>query len=132
MLAGNLLTTTNLVTGNLAGIEQILVSYPVLMGLGPTVVPGDVTAHLGLILNAFDPPPCTRGYESTRLRPGTVTTTQPYDPNAYCAEPPGSPPPSGAHSRRRMGGGEDGADNADGGGALGGSPCPLRSIRGPT
>lgn len=90
-LLPNLLTTSDILVRRTDGLEQILVSYPVLMGFSPTVVPGDGTAHLGLILNAFDPPPCVRGYEGTKRRPGSDTRTQPYDPEAYCAERPGSP-----------------------------------------
>lgn len=90
-LFANLVSTTTLLDDNRDGIEQILTSYPVLLGLAPTVVPGDGTAHLGLILNVFDPMPCTRGYEGTTLRPGSDTSTQPYNRHAYCAEPPGSP-----------------------------------------
>lgn len=89
-LLANLASTTTLVGERLDGVEQVLVGYPVLLGWMPTVLPGDGTAHLGLILNAFDPLPCTRGYEGIKLRPGSDTTTQPYDPNVHCAEPPGS------------------------------------------
>lgn len=91
VLVANLLTTSDVLVRRIDGLEQILVSYPVLTSLGPTVVPGDGTGHLGLILNAFDPPPCTKGYEGTKLRPGSKTRTQPYNAEAYCAEPPGSP-----------------------------------------
>jgi phospholipid/cholesterol/gamma-HCH transport system substrate-binding protein len=91
VILANLLTTSNVLRTRNAGIEQLLVSYPVLTSVAPTVLPGDGTAHLGLVLNFFDPLVCTRGYEGTRLRPGSDTTTQKFDPNAYCAEPPGSP-----------------------------------------
>jgi phospholipid/cholesterol/gamma-HCH transport system substrate-binding protein len=91
VLVANLLTTSNVVVRRTDGLEQILVGYPVLMGISPTVLPGDGTAHLGMIFNAFDPPPCTKGYEGTKLRPGSDTNTQPYNAEVYCAEPPGSP-----------------------------------------
>lgn len=90
-LTANLLTTSDIVVRRLDGVEQILVSYPHLVGIAPTVVPGDGTAHLGFVTNSFDPMPCTKGYEGTKLRPGSATTTQPYNADAHCAEPPGSP-----------------------------------------
>lgn len=90
-LMANLLTTSEVIVRRLDGVEQILVSYPHLTAVAPTVVPGDGTAHLGFVTNSFDPMPCTKGYEGTKLRPGSATTTQPYNADAHCAEPPGSP-----------------------------------------
>lgn len=91
-LFANLLTTSNLLLTRQAGIRQVLVSYPVL-GVGArSVVPGDGTAHLGLVLNVEDPPPCTKGYPNPgTYRPGTDSTARPPDQKAYCAEPTGSP-----------------------------------------
>lgn len=105
-LTANLLTTSDVVLHRLDGVEQILVSYPQLMGVAPTVLPGDGTAHLGFITNSFDPMACTKGYEGTKLRPGSDTTTQRYNADAYCAEVPGSPTSvRGAQNTPRGGGG---------------------------
>lgn len=105
-LTANLLTTSDVVLHRLDGVEQVLVSYPVLMGAAPTVLPGDGTAHLGFVTNSFDPMACTKGYEGTKLRPGSDTTTQRYNADAYCAEPPGSPTSvRGAQNTPRGGGG---------------------------
>jgi phospholipid/cholesterol/gamma-HCH transport system substrate-binding protein len=91
-LSANLLTTSNLVVTRLSGIEQALVSYPVLAAGAQTVVPGDGTAHLGLALNVFNPPPCTKGYEpSSAYRPGSDLTPRNPKSDSYCAEPTGSP-----------------------------------------
>ena len=58
----------------LDGLEQIAVTYPIAVGGGFTVAPGDGTgAHFGLALNVFDPMPCTVGYEGTTIRPGNDT-----------------------------------------------------------
>jgi phospholipid/cholesterol/gamma-HCH transport system substrate-binding protein len=57
-LLGNLITVNGIATRRLAGIEQILVTYPLTVAGGFTVTPGDGTAHLGLVINANDPPPC--------------------------------------------------------------------------
>ncbi|MDQ0377569.1 MlaD family protein [Amycolatopsis thermophila] len=91
-LTANLLTTSNLLLTRQDGIQQVLVSYPVLAVGARSVAPGDGTAHLGLALNLFDPPVCTKGYMNPEnYRTGAETT--PRDPNlgSYCAEPAGSP-----------------------------------------
>jgi len=91
-LFANLLTTSNLLVTREAGIQQVLVSYPVLAIGARSVVPGDGTAHLGLALNLFNPPVCTKGYPSpAQYRPGTDAAPSQPDWNAYCAEPTGSP-----------------------------------------
>jgi len=91
-LFANLLTTSNLLLTRQDGIEQVLVSYPLLSIGARSVVPGDGTAHLGLVLNLFNPPACTKGYQDPdQYRPGTDTSAREPDWNAYCAEPSGSP-----------------------------------------
>ncbi|GLY63570.1 MCE family protein [Amycolatopsis taiwanensis] len=91
-LFANLLTTSNLLVTREAGVRQVLISYPVLAVGARSVVPGDGTAHLGLALNLFNPPACTKGYLSPNTyRPGTDTSAGAPDWNAYCAEPEGSP-----------------------------------------
>jgi phospholipid/cholesterol/gamma-HCH transport system substrate-binding protein len=91
-LTANLLTTSNLVVTRLDGIEQGLVTYPMLAAGAQTVAPGDGTAHLGLALNLFNPPACTKGY-LTYDQYRTGADLAPRDPKetAYCAEPTGSP-----------------------------------------
>ncbi|SDD46446.1 MCE family protein [Actinokineospora iranica] len=91
VVLANLLTTSNILLARTDGLEMALVAYPVL-AVGPkTVVPGDGTAHLGLALNLFDPPACTKGYEGTPRRDGDETDPAPVNEKAYCAEPVGSP-----------------------------------------
>lgn len=58
-LLGNLVTVNGIAARRLPGIEQMLVVYPLAVTGGFTVTPGDGTAHLGLVLNLNDPPPCT-------------------------------------------------------------------------
>ncbi|WP_199441735.1 MCE family protein [Umezawaea beigongshangensis] len=86
----NLLTTSTITVSRLAGIEQILVTYPMAVGGGFTVAPGDGRAHFGLALNVFDPLPCTVGYEGTTVRTGNDTSPAPLNTQAYCALAPGS------------------------------------------
>lgn len=57
-LLGNLITVNGIASRRVAGIEQALVVYPVVVSGGFTVTPGDGTAHFGLVVNANDPPPC--------------------------------------------------------------------------
>jgi phospholipid/cholesterol/gamma-HCH transport system substrate-binding protein len=57
-LLGNLITVNGIASRRIAGIEQALVVYPLVVAGGFTVVPGDGTAHFGLVVNLDDPPPC--------------------------------------------------------------------------
>lgn len=90
-LTANLLTTSNLLVTRLDGLEQGLVTYPMLAA-GANSVANDGTAHLGLVLNLFNPPSCTKGYIGyDKYREGSDTTPRAPKDNAYCAEPKGSP-----------------------------------------
>ncbi|MFU8874507.1 MCE family protein [Micromonospora sp. SL4-19] len=65
-LLGNLVTVNGIAARRLPGIEQILVVYPIAVAGGFTVTPGDGTAHLGLVVNAGDPPACVYQGGGTR------------------------------------------------------------------
>jgi phospholipid/cholesterol/gamma-HCH transport system substrate-binding protein len=67
-----------------------MTSYPAQLAAAHSVVPGDGTAHFGLVLNMFDPLPCTNGYQATDRRPGNELAPVPLNTAARCAEPPGS------------------------------------------
>lgn len=88
VLLANLLTTANILVTRQSGLELAMVAYPELAGAARTVVPGDGTAHLGLALNLFNPPPCTQGYQGTQHRPGNATSHAKVNTGAYCATPP--------------------------------------------
>jgi phospholipid/cholesterol/gamma-HCH transport system substrate-binding protein len=90
-LIADLLTVSRVAEPRQAGLRQILVTYPGAATDSYTVTPGDGTAHFGLVLNVFDPYPCTQGYEGTERRPGSDMSYKPVNRDAYCAEPPGSP-----------------------------------------
>ena len=87
----NLRTTAELLEPRQAGLRHLLATYPGLTAIAPKVVPGDGTAHLGLVVNIADPPVCTRGYEGTVNRPGAEVAETPVNSAVRCAEPPGSP-----------------------------------------
>jgi phospholipid/cholesterol/gamma-HCH transport system substrate-binding protein len=61
VLLGNLIAVNGVAARRLAGIEHLLVVYPLAVAGGFTVSSGDGTAHFGLVLNANDPPPCVYG-----------------------------------------------------------------------
>lgn len=86
VLLSNLITTGQVVEARLPGVEQILVTYPIVVAASYTVVPGDGTAHFGLVANVNAPPPCTDGYEKTSRRyPQNVSDTT-ATKNADCAD----------------------------------------------
>ena len=88
VVLANTLTTANILVTRQSGLEMVMVAYPELAAAARTVVPGDGTAHLGLALNLFNPPPCTQGYQGTPHRAGNVTSQAKLNTNAYCATPP--------------------------------------------
>jgi phospholipid/cholesterol/gamma-HCH transport system substrate-binding protein len=90
VVLANLYTTTAITSSRTAGIEELLVAYPVITAFTPGLSP-DGTGHLGLILNFFNPFPCTKGYETTAERPANNTAPAAANSQAYCAEPPNSP-----------------------------------------
>jgi phospholipid/cholesterol/gamma-HCH transport system substrate-binding protein len=93
VLLANLLTTSNILLVRGDGLEYALVAYPLLTAAAQGLLAtGDGTAHLGIALNLFNPPPCTRGYEGVTKRNGNETGPAPAMPaQTYCAEPKGSP-----------------------------------------
>ncbi|MFN2495449.1 MAG: MCE family protein [Pseudonocardiaceae bacterium] len=91
-LVADLLTVSRVALPRQDGLRQILATYPAVAATAnSTIVPGDGFVHLGLVLNAFDPFACVRGYEGTPHRPGTDIAPIPANTEAHCAEPPGSP-----------------------------------------
>jgi phospholipid/cholesterol/gamma-HCH transport system substrate-binding protein len=93
VLLANLLTTSRVLAVRNDGLEYSLVAYPLLSAAAQGLIAsGDGTAHLGIALNLFNPPPCTKGYEQTVRRDGNQTGPAPPLPTqTYCAEPTGSP-----------------------------------------
>ncbi|MGW0288400.1 MCE family protein [Streptomyces tuirus] len=88
VLLANLISGGQVTVARLPGVEQALVTFPVVVAGSHTVVPGDGTTHFGLVLNADDPPPCTQGY-GTRRRDPADTGTRPANTEARCTAPRG-------------------------------------------
>lgn len=94
-LFADLLTLSRLAEPRVDGLEQILVTYPKVSSGSYTTVPGDGTAHLGLVLDSTDDPfPCglkeDSPYQATPKRPGTDLRPVPANTDAFCDEPRGS------------------------------------------
>jgi phospholipid/cholesterol/gamma-HCH transport system substrate-binding protein len=90
-LVADLLTVSRVTEPRQDALRQLLVTYPGVASNAYTVAPGDGTAHLGLVVNVFDPFPCADGYEGTPHREGDEVSDIPVNEDAYCAEPEGSP-----------------------------------------
>lgn len=125
-LVANFITIGNVTTARLDGIEQMLVTYPDVVTGGYTVVPGDGTAHFGLVLNADDPPACEVGYERTKKSdPHQSKNLPPVNTEAHCAAPRSSGVSvRGAQNRPRPAGGSRGASFPM---AYAATPVPLGS-----
>lgn len=88
-LIANLITVGQVTTSHVAGIQQLLVTYPDVVAGGYTVVPGDGSAHFGLAM-AQNPPVCTQGYGGTVHRSPQDTSRGTTNTSARCTLPRGS------------------------------------------
>ncbi len=107
-LVADLLTVARIAEPRQDGLRQLLVTYPAVTAASYTVVPGDGTAHLGLVINNFNPFVCTRGYDPPELRSGnqTASLTPPAPPinmDAHCIPTPEAPNVRGSHNVPRAG-----------------------------
>lgn len=89
VLLANLISGGQVTLARLPGVEQALVTFPVMVAGSYTVIPGDGTTHFGLVINADDPPACTRGYGTARRDPAD-TSTREANTEARCTLPRGS------------------------------------------
>jgi phospholipid/cholesterol/gamma-HCH transport system substrate-binding protein len=89
VLLANLISGGQVTLARLPGVEQALVTFPVMVAGSYTVVPGDGTTHFGMVLNADDPPSCTQGYGTARRDPAD-TSTREANTGARCTLPRGS------------------------------------------
>jgi phospholipid/cholesterol/gamma-HCH transport system substrate-binding protein len=88
-LIANLITVGQVTTSHVAGIQQLLVTYPDVVAGGYTVVPGDGSAHFGLAMGQ-NPPVCTQGYGGTTKRNPQATSSVKTNTSARCTLPRGS------------------------------------------
>ncbi|MBT2527937.1 MCE family protein [Streptomyces sp. ISL-99] len=88
VLLGNLISGGQITVARLPGVEQALVTFPVVVSGSYTVLPGDGTTHFGMVVNADDPPPCRQGYD-TQHRDPADTADRPANTKARCTAPRG-------------------------------------------
>ena len=88
VLFANLLTTAQISAKRTGSIETLLVALPIISAQSTSRAPNG-NPRLGVVLNFFNPPSCTKGYD-TNQRPPTDTSPSPVNLDAYCAEPAGS------------------------------------------
>ncbi|MFD5426787.1 MCE family protein [Streptomyces sp. NPDC127084] len=90
VLLANLISGGQITVARLPGVEQALVTFPVVVAGSYTVLPGDGTTHFGMVVNAGEPPPCRQGYGTQRRDPAD-TSDRPANTGAHCAAPRGGP-----------------------------------------
>jgi phospholipid/cholesterol/gamma-HCH transport system substrate-binding protein len=127
-LLTNFITIGQVTTAHINGIEQLLITYPDVVTGGYTVVPGDGTAHFGLVINANDPKACMAGYGGTqRIGPDQTKNLPPPNTGARCTLPRGSS--SSVRGAQNAPSGTTGAASTGSGSsyplAMAGTPVPL-------
>ncbi|MFI1398036.1 MCE family protein [Streptomyces sp. NPDC020681] len=88
VLLGNLISGGQITVARLPGVEQALVTFPVVVAGSFTVIPGDGTTHFGMVAGADDPPPCRQGYGTQRRDPAD-TSGRAANTEARCTAPRG-------------------------------------------
>ncbi|QCB49640.1 MCE family protein [Rhodococcus sp. PAMC28707] len=96
----NINSVTELTGLKAVALRPLLIFLPSLAAGAGTIVPNDGTAHLGLVLETNNPPPCTIGYEGSqavldeeKAKDPNFDITQgsyPLNLQANCATPQGS------------------------------------------
>ncbi|MDO7867728.1 MCE family protein [Nocardioides jiangxiensis] len=104
-LINNLVTTGEVVTAHLRGVQTLLVAYPHVIEGGFTVIAkdpgaGGYAAHFGLVFT-LKPPVCHHGYESTDRRGALDGSNRPMVMDAHCSEPATKSDPRGAQNAPR-------------------------------
>jgi len=67
---GNLVTTSQVLSANAAGLQGVYVRLPAAVSAAENIV-GPDGLKVGLATTFFDPLPCTNGYAATSVRPPT-------------------------------------------------------------
>lgn len=88
VLLGDLITVDQVLLTELDGIEQLLVTYPVLISGGPTGSTADGWGHVNLQFD-YSVPPCTQGYvpPSEWRSPHDLTDRKPADVSCTSGAP---------------------------------------------
>lgn len=87
LISDVLLVNNEVLLPRQANIKVPLIAYPIVAAGGYSVLDPNGWTHLSLSVNAFDPPPCTNGYQATEKREGIDTEPRPLDIAVNCNEP---------------------------------------------
>jgi phospholipid/cholesterol/gamma-HCH transport system substrate-binding protein len=87
VLLGNAISINQVIVSHLAGLEQLLVTYPRTISAGFTGTPGDGYGHVNLQFDSTQP--CTQGYlPPNEWRPPSDLTDSPIFPAQCTSGPP--------------------------------------------
>ncbi len=89
VLIANLLTTSEIFESRIDGMRQLFVKLPQAVAATSSAIQPD-GAHLSIVLNFNDPPPCVQG-DNTPYRQGEDTSYLPFDTTSACTLPYGDP-----------------------------------------
>ncbi|EME58478.1 MCE family protein [Amycolatopsis decaplanina] len=90
ILLANLLTTSHVFSARTDGLRQLLINTPKAVSAVDAAV-DDQSGKIGLVLTFFDPMPCTKGYEGTKIRSSAELSPLPFDTGAACTLERGNP-----------------------------------------
>jgi phospholipid/cholesterol/gamma-HCH transport system substrate-binding protein len=86
-LMSNLVTTAQVFGANADGVKETMIKLPEGISITYAVMTSKGMKS-GAQLSFFNPLPCTKGYESTEMRPGIDTSPgKPFNTNAGCTAP---------------------------------------------
>lgn len=89
ILLANLLTTSHVFSARTDGLRQLLINTPKAVSAIDAAI--DESGKIGLVLTFFDPMPCTKGYESTKIRSSADLSALPFNTGAACTLDKGDP-----------------------------------------
>jgi phospholipid/cholesterol/gamma-HCH transport system substrate-binding protein len=90
ILLANLLTTSQVFSARTDGMRQLLINTPKAVSAVDGAI-DDESGKIGLVLKFFDPMPCTKGYEGTKIRSSADLSPLPFNTGAACTLEKGNP-----------------------------------------
>ncbi len=90
ILLANLLTTSHVFSTRTDGLRQLLINTPKAVSAVDAAI-DDESGKVGLVLTFFDPMPCTKGYEGTKIRSSADLSALPFNTGAACTLEKGDP-----------------------------------------
>ncbi|RSN33404.1 ABC transporter substrate-binding protein [Amycolatopsis sp. WAC 01416] len=90
ILLANLLTTSQVFSARTDGLRQLLINTPKAVSAVDASV-DEQSGKIELVLTFFDPMPCTKGYEGTKVRSSADLSPLPFNTGAACTLDRGDP-----------------------------------------